>query len=103
MARLAHHVFFTLKDSSSEAVDRLIADCKTYLDGHDGLADFSVGRRETDLDRPVNVSFDVSLHVIFVDRASHDVYQTAPRHLEFIERQKDNWAQVQVCDSILDD
>ncbi|MEM0925418.1 MAG: Dabb family protein [Planctomycetota bacterium] len=103
MARLAHHVFFTLKDKSSEAVEGLIADCKTFLDQHDGLVDFSVGRREADLNRPVNVPFDVSLHVIFQDRASHDVYQTAPRHLEFIDRQKDNWEQVQVCDSVLDD
>ena len=103
MARLAHHVFFTLKDKSPEAVDRLIADCKTFLDQHEGLVDFSVGRREADLNRPVNVAFDVSLHVIFKDRASHDVYQTAPRHLEFIDRQKDNWEQVQVCDSVLED
>ncbi|MEO1614370.1 MAG: Dabb family protein [Planctomycetota bacterium] len=103
MARLAHHVFFTLKDSSPEATDSLIADCQTYLDDHDGLVDFSVGRRDPELNRPVNLTFDVSLHVIFKDRAAHDVYQTAPRHLEFIERQKENWAQVQVCDSVLED
>lgn len=103
MARLAHHVFFSLKDSSEEAVASLIADCKEYLDNHDGVVGFSVGKREVDLDRPVNVKYDVSLHVIFQDRATHDVYQTAPRHLEFIGRQKENWAQVQVCDSNLED
>ncbi|PAY18769.1 Dabb family protein [Rhodopirellula sp. SM50] len=103
MARLAHHVFFTLKDNSPAAVDSLVADCQKYLDDHDGVIGFSVGRRDTELDRPVNVKFDVSLHVIFRDRATHDVYQTAPRHLEFIERQKENWATVQVCDSLLED
>lgn len=103
MSRLAHHVFFTLKDSSPEAVLSLIADCKKYLDGHEGVVGFSVGRRVTDLDRPVNVVFDVSLHVIFRDRKTHDDYQTAPRHLEFIQRQKENWEQVQVCDSLLED
>ena len=103
MARLAHHVFFTLKDNSSEAVSSLIGDCQEYLNHHDGVVDFSVGGRDPELDRPVNVKFDVSLHVIFDNRASHDVYQTAPRHLEFIERQKDNWAEVQVCDSVLED
>lgn len=103
MARLAHHVFFTLKDNSDQAVDSLVRDCQEYLDGHDGVVDFSVGRRDPELDRPVNVKFDVSLHVIFQDRATHDVYQTAPRHLTFIERQKENWAQVQVCDSVLED
>ena len=103
MARLAHHVFFTLKDKSPEAIDRLIADCQTYLNDHDGVVDFAVGRRDAELSRPVNVAFDVSLHVIFRDRAAHDVYQTAPRHVEFIERQKENWEQVQVCDSLLED
>lgn len=103
MSRLAHHVFFTLKDSSPEAVDRLVSDCQKYLNNHEGVVDFSVGRRDPELDRPVNAKYDVSLHVIFRDRASHDVYQTAPRHLEFIERQKANWDQVQVCDSYLED
>ncbi|QDT11866.1 Dabb family protein [Planctomycetes bacterium K23_9] len=101
MARLAHHVFFILKDRSQANIDSLIADCKTYLDKHDGVVDFSVGSRVKDLNREVNGDFDVSLHVIFQDRATHDVYQTAPRHLEFIERQKDNWASVQVLDSNL--
>jgi hypothetical protein len=103
MARLAHHVFFSLKDNSSQAVASLISDCQKYLDDHEGVVGFSVGRRDTELDRAVNAKFDVSLHVIFQDRATHDVYQTAPRHLEFIALQKDNWANVMVCDSLLED
>lgn len=103
MARLAHHVFFYLKDNSEEAVNSLVADSQEYLNGHDGVVGFSVGRREKDYDRAVNQTFDVSLHVIFADRPTHDAYQTAPRHLEFIERQKDNWDKVQVCDSNLED
>ena len=101
MARLAHHVFFTLKDRSDEPVARLLAACQRYLDDHDGIVDFSIGTRERELDREVNADFDVSLHVIFADRESHDKYQTAPRHLQFIEEQKDNWASVSVCDSNL--
>lgn len=103
MARLAHHVFFTLKDNSPEAVSSLISDCQKYLNDHDGIVDFSVGRRDAELDRPVNAKYDVSLHVIFSDRAAHDVYQTAPRHLKFIENQKENWASVMVGDSLLED
>ena len=101
MARLAHHVFFTLKDSSDESVESLVVACQKYLDNHEGIVDFSVGTRDPELDRPVNVKYDVSLHVIFNDRSSHDVYQTAPRHLQFIEEQKENWAEVRVCDSYL--
>ncbi|KAA5543595.1 Dabb family protein [Roseiconus nitratireducens] len=102
MARLAHHVFFTLKDNSDEAVESLITDCQTYLKDHDGVVDFAVGRRDVELDRPVNAKYDVSLHVIFRDRATHDAYQTAEKHVTFIERQKENWQQVQVCDSLLE-
>jgi len=102
MPRLAHHVFFTLEDSSDEAIDRLIAACDTYLTGHDGVVDFSVGRRVPDLNRPVNGLFHISLHVVFADRQTHDDYQVAPRHLEFIAAEKANWKQVQVFDSTLE-
>ena len=101
MSRIAHHVFFTLKDRSEAKIESLIAACQKYLDNHDGVIGFDVGVRERELDREVNMDFDVSLHVIFQDRATHDVYQTAPRHLEFIAEQKDNWATVQVFDSNL--
>jgi hypothetical protein len=102
MARLAHHVFFTLHDNSEQSVAALIAACQKYLDNHDGLIDFAVGRRDPELNREVNVKFDVSLHCVFKDRAAHDAYQTADRHLKFIEEQKANWSRVQVCDSNLE-
>lgn len=101
MAKLAHHVFFTLVDRSEASRQSLVDACKKYLDDHDGVVDFAVGVREAELNRPVNGDYDVSLHVIFADRASHDVYQTAPRHLQFIEEQKAGWASVQVFDSNL--
>lgn len=101
--RLAHHVFFTLKDRSPESIDRLVAACQKYLDDHPGLIDFSVGRRDPELDRPVNQDFDVSLHCIFEGRPSHDEYQTAPRHLSFIDETKPMWDTVKVCDSLLED
>lgn len=102
MAALAHHVFFTLQDDSDAAVEQLVAACKKYLDGHDGCLSFAVGKRTPDLLRDVNdQSFHVSLHVVLADRAAHDAYQVHPRHLEFIEQQKANWAQVRVFDSDL--
>ena len=103
MPRLAHHVFFTLNDRNDAAIDHLIAECQKYLTDHPGLVGFDVGRRDRTLDRPVNGDFDVSLHTVFDSRKSHDVYQTAPRHLEFIEHNKDSWAGVEVFDSLLAD
>ncbi|MGV3486201.1 MAG: Dabb family protein [Planctomycetaceae bacterium] len=102
MQRLAHHVFFTLEDSSEAEVRALVSACQKYLADHPGVIDFSVGRRDPELNRPVNAQYDVSLHVIFSDRAAHDAYQTAPKHLEFIALQKANWKQVQVFDSLLE-
>jgi hypothetical protein len=53
-----------------------------------------------DFDRPVNDrDFDVSLHLVFKDHASHDAYQTAPLHEQFIAENKATWKKVRVFDS----
>ena len=97
---LAHNVFFSLHENTAENRQKLLADCNTYLSDHPGVLFFGCGSLVDDLDRSVNdQDFDVALHVFFEDRASHDVYQTAPRHLEFIERNKPTWKQVRVFDS----
>ncbi len=97
---LAHNVFFTVKDKSPAACDALVDACNRYLTGHPGTAFFAVGKLCPDLDRPVNdQAFDVALHVIFDSRADHDAYQEAPRHLQFIEENRENWEQVRVFDS----
>lgn len=102
MARLAHHVFFTLNDNSPAKVTDLVAASKKYLTDHPGLESFDVGTLNRDLCRSVNdLDYDVSLHLVFADRASHDAYQVAPRHNQFIDEQKANWKQVRVFDSDL--
>jgi hypothetical protein len=100
---LAHIVYFTLTDRSATARDALIAACRTYLSGHDGEVYFSVGRLAEQYQRPVNDrDFDVALHVVFDSVAAHDAYQVAPRHLEFIEKNKPTWAKVRVFDSLIE-
>ncbi len=97
---LAHNVFFTLFDSSPEAVQEMIAECNKYLKDHPGVVFFATGDLAEDLDRPVNDRmFHVALHVIFDTRENQDIYQTAPAHLEFIENNKAKWKQVRVFDS----
>ena len=103
-ARLAHHVFFTLHDTASSKVEALLSACKKYLDQHPGVESFAIGRLNPDLCRAVNDrAYDVSLHVVFIDKAAHDAYQVSPRHLQFIDEQKPNWKQVRVFDSDLED
>lgn len=100
MPQLAHLVYFTLHDPSPEKVQGLLAACHHYLTGHEGVVYFSVGTLNRELARPVNDhGYDVSLHVVFDSRESHDRYQAEPRHVKFIEEQKPNWKQVRVFDS----
>src|SRR5260370_38743597 len=94
---LAHNVFFTLKDHSAAAKEKLVTACKKYLTGHAGTIFFAAGTRAEALNREVNDrDFDVALHLVFTDHAAHDAYQDAPRHDEFIAEQKHNWAKVRV-------
>lgn len=98
---LAHNVFFTLADPTPAAIDHMLAACRKYLNDHPGVVFFATGRLEADLDRPVNDrDFHVALTVVFDTRANHDLYQVAPRHLQFIDENKPSWAKVRVFDSI---
>src|SRR5262245_58711472 len=88
-ALLCHNVYFSLKDNSPAAADKLVAACKKYLSKHSGEVFFAAGTLAKDLDRPVNDrDFDVALHIVFQDRAAHDQYQDAARHKQFIEENK---------------
>lgn len=101
-ARLAHDVYFTLNDNSPAMREQLVAACYERLAGLSGIVFFSAGTRTPDLQRDVNdQGYDVSLHVYFADRPSHDAYQTAPPHLQFIAENKTNWKTVRVFDSDL--
>ncbi len=98
---LAHIVFFALHESTPANRQKLVAACHRYLTGHPGEVSFSVGT-VADLARDVNDrDFDVALHVVFESRAAHDAYQTAARHLKFIEENKADWKKVRVFDSNL--
>lgn len=98
----AHNVFFSLNDAAPAQCERLARECYEYLEGTDGVVAFSAGTRAAGCERDVNdVQFDVSLHMVFADRKTHDAYQTAPRHMEFVARNKVNWKKVRVFDSTI--
>lgn len=97
---LGHMVYFTLKERTPQAIQAMLDACRKYLTGHPGTIFFGVGTLVADLDRPVNDrEFDIALQVVFDGRASHDAYQQAPRHVQFIEENKPNWAKVRVFDA----
>ena len=100
---LSHDVYFTLNQSTPEAKKKLVEACKKYLTNHPGGVFFAAGVLAEDLNRPVNDrDFDVALHIVFKDKESHDKYQDAERHKQFIEENKDGWAKVRVFDSVVE-
>jgi quinol monooxygenase YgiN len=97
---LAHDVYFTLRDASPQARQRLVDACRKHLTGHAGTVFFAAGVRAPEMARDVNDrGYDVSLHVYFRDKAAHDAYQDHPRHRQFIAEMNGNWASVRVFDS----
>lgn len=101
-SKVAHIVFFTLKDRTDSARQALVASCDKYLQGHPGVDYYSAGIRGEDFTRPVNDDqYDVALHIIFASREAHDAYQTMAEHVQFIEENKASWAQIRVFDSYI--
>jgi hypothetical protein len=100
--QVAHMVYFKLKDSSGANRAKLSAACKLLLTGHEGTVSFAVGTLAGDLNGPFNDhDFDVSLHLVFVNKAALDKYHAHARHDKFLEENKDTWEKVRVFDSYL--
>jgi hypothetical protein len=96
-------VYFQLKDNSAENKKKLVDACKKYLSKHPGTVYFSAGVLAEEFKREVyDRDWDVALNLVFADKAAHDVYQDAKRHLQFIEENKDNWKKVRVFDSVIE-
>lgn len=99
---LAHMVMFTLKDKSPEARAAFVESCHKYLKDHEGTLHYSVGVIAEDVVEPVSDrDFDVALHLIFEDKEAEAKYIKHPRHVEFVEKNKDGFAKVRVFDSYL--
>jgi Stress responsive A/B Barrel Domain len=100
--QVAHMVYFKLKDGSGANRAKLAAACKLFLTGHEGTVSFAVGTIAGDLNGPFNdPNFDVSLHLVFVNKAALDKYHTHARHDKFVEENKETWEKVRVFDSYL--
>lgn len=98
--QLIHAVYFELEKDTQESRESLVAACRKHLTDHEGTVHFSVSEIAGDLTREVNdTAFDVALTIVFADRKAHDLYQTHPRHLRFIEENKETWSNVRVFDS----
>ncbi len=96
---LAHMVYFSLHEPTAENRKKMVDACQKYLTGHPGEVFFSAGTC-ADYSREVNDrDYDIALIVVFEDRASHDAYQAAPRHHQFIDQCRAMWKKVRVFDA----
>ena len=94
-----HVVFFWLKPGTPDAArDQLIADCKEFLGRIPAVRHLWTGRPMMTPREVVDNSYGVGLTVVLDDPAGHDVYQEHPLHKEFIARNKEHWARVQIYD-----
>ncbi len=98
--RLAHLVFFNLKDQSDESCEKLIEACETRLAHQPGILFFGVGLRGEEFTRPVNADdYQVGLHIVFESKSAHDVYQESDDHQAFLAENKPNFASIRVYDT----
>jgi carbonic anhydrase len=96
-----HVVYFWLKEGVTDAQrNRLVDDCKTYLGAVETVNHIEVGIPAGTERSVVDNSYGVCLILHFEDKAGHDYYQKAEKHLRFIERNQEIWDRVQVYDMI---
>lgn len=100
-SRFIHIVFFWLHENTPpEAKRQLIDDCKQYLGTVESVKTLAVGIPAGTPRHVVDNSYDVCIVVEFENKEGHDAYQSAPKHLEFIDRNKKYWRLVQVYDTV---
>lgn len=101
---MGHMVYFSLNDPTPENCKALVDACHKYLTGHEGVVFYAAGTRAEDAAREVNdKDFDVALQVVFDGKDAHDIYQTHPRHLEFIKVAQPLLSKVRVFDAYVTD
>jgi hypothetical protein len=96
---LTHTVFFWLKpETTAERRAQFESDLRVLLT-IPGSTRAVIGKPSTTEQRPVvDHSYDYALELDFNDVASHDSYQDAPAHHDFITKSREIWAKVQVYD-----
>jgi hypothetical protein len=95
----SHVVIFWTKPEKPAAADELIAGMQRYLKGIPGVQQFHVGKMVGSHRPVVDQTYQVALHITFVDKQTQDAYQDHPSHVEFIEKVfKPNCAKVVVYD-----
>lgn len=96
-----HTVYFYMNPgTSNQAIEQLVRDCRDYLGKISAVRRLWAGVPAGTPRTVVDNSYGVGLTVVLDDVAGHDAYQVDPLHLQFIERNKQHWARVQIYDFV---
>jgi hypothetical protein len=95
-----HHVFFWFKDPENKNDRQKFEAELKKLVTIENIAEMHLGVPAPTRRDVVDRSYTYSLVATFRNKADHDVYQTHPTHLKFIEECSGLWEKVAVFDSV---
>lgn len=98
---LIHHVFFWLKNPTSEADKAKLIEGLNTLTAIKQLKKYHIGKAASTESRDViDSSYNVSWYTVFDSIADEGKYQIDPIHTKFVEEYKHLWNKVVVYDSV---
>jgi hypothetical protein len=95
-----HHVFFWLKDPSSEADRIALQNGLRTLTAIRSISSYHIGVPAGTDREVIDTSYDFSWLALFTDREAQDAYQIDPVHIAFVRQCSHLWGRVQVYDSL---
>lgn len=96
---LTHHVLFWLKADTSEEQKDAFHKALESLSGVETVKSIFIGKPAPIERSVVDTTYTFSLLTIFDDLAGHDVYQTHPLHLVFLDSFRVLFEKVVIYDS----
>jgi hypothetical protein len=95
-----HHVFFWFKKPGSKKDKARFEAAPKKLVTVEKIAEMHLGVPASTRRDVVDRSYTYSLFTTFKNKEDHDIYQSHPTHLKFIEDCADLWEKVVVYDSV---
>jgi hypothetical protein len=95
-----HHVYFWFKKPVLKKDRERFEEALKMLATAETIVEIHLGVPATTKEDVVDRSYTYSLLTTFKNKKDHDIYQTHPTHLKFIDDCSDLWEKVVVYDSI---
>ena len=93
-----HAVYFWLTSPESDIDRAALRVGLQTLRGVNTIDAVSIGTPAPTRRAVIDHTYDLALMLTFRDQAAHDVYQTHPIHLAFVDDCKHLWSRVQIYD-----